>query len=204
MREHVFNLGDRLERLGVRLIAAEGDRGVHLVHDRGSLFHGIGLIDRHGDRADGRTGEVEHSPFIACGGVDHHGAPRLRAKRHEAFGHAAHLCQHLTGVHVVPLPCALILPLRYQIVRIRQRAVRKQCIDGVILSGDIDVVESIFPEHAFHYNPHARTLAISRYPPSCRSNGPVCARTPSLPHGSARRRAYPTRCRVCIRLSIPH
>ena len=33
VREHVFNLGNRLERLGVRLIAAEGDRGVHLVHD---------------------------------------------------------------------------------------------------------------------------------------------------------------------------
>ena len=96
-----------------------GDRQFdrRIIEDALGLCRGIGVVDRHGHRADGGKREVKQSPFDACGGEDAYGVSLVDAELDEAFGDRAHVVVELHGGHRAPRPVGLLVLCERRVFR---------------------------------------------------------------------------------------
>ena len=130
------------------LIVCDRQFDRRIIEDALRLRRGIGVVDRHGHRANGRQREVEQAPFDACRREDADRVSLADAELDEALGDRAHMVVELHGGHRAPRAIGLLVLRERRVLRAVCQACGEQRVDGgVVVHGECGAGRGEFSEH---------------------------------------------------------
>ena len=125
---------DGVETVEALAIVRDGQLHVGIVENTLGLRRGIGVVDRHIDRADRGQREIKHAPLVTGGGEEGDGVALGDAERDQAFGRGEHVLVEFAGRHLGPLARSGFAFRDHGVFAGALDAFGKQGVDGFVVA----------------------------------------------------------------------